>query len=154
MGGQQEGFLRGGTENVACIVGMAKAIQLLAQERNARCEKLKALSNDLINQVANLQDVRVNTPEGKSIPGVVNLSFKDVEAEPLMILLGMSGIYASMGAACNSSSVEPSHVLKAMNVPADYIRGSVRISFGKDSTDNMPETIAKELEGILRRIRK
>lgn len=154
MGGQQEGFLRGGTENVACIVGMAKAVELLAQERDARCEKLEALSAELIKQVETLEGVRINTPQGQSIPGVVNLSFKDVEAEPLMILLGMAGIYASMGAACNSSSVEPSHVLKAMGVPADYIRGSVRFSFGKDSTDDMPEIIAKELAGILRRVRK
>jgi len=154
MGGQQEGFLRGGTENVACIVGMAKAVSLLAREREARCSKLGALSDDLIGLAKDLQGVRVNTPAGQSIPGVVNLSFRDVEAEPLMILLGLAGIYASMGAACNSSSVEPSHVLKAMQVPADYIRGSVRISFGKDSTEDMPQIIAKELEGILRRIRK
>ncbi|MBR5559340.1 MAG: cysteine desulfurase [Oscillospiraceae bacterium] len=155
MGGQQEGFLRGGTENVACIVGMAKAIELLKQEREGRCAKLSDLSDDLLVWVEKLlQDVKINTPKVNRIPGVINMSFKGVEAEPMMILLGAAGICASMGAACNSSSVEPSHVLKAMQVPADYIRGSLRISFGKDSTAEMPEQIATELDKILKRIRK
>jgi len=154
MGGQQEGFLRGGTENVACIVGMAKAAELLREERESRCRKLEELSGLLLEQTGQLEGVRVNTPRQNSIPGVVNLSFRDVEAEPLMILLGRAGIYASMGAACNSSSVEPSHVLKAMRVPADYIRGSLRISFGKDSTPDMPQQIAAELGRIIERIRK
>ena len=154
MGGQQERFLRGGTENVACIVGMAKAVELLKEEREDRCDKLNQLSNDLLKEIENLEGVKINTPRNDSIPGVINLSFKDVEAEPLMILLGRAGIYASMGAACNSSSVEPSHVLKAMKVPADYIRGSLRISFGKDSTADMPELIVAELGRIINRIRK
>jgi len=153
LGGQQEDFRRGGTENTAAIVGLGEAVRLLGQERDDRCRRQSALALRLRRALAGLEGVRFNTPE-HAVPGVLGVSFRGVEAEPLMILLGAAGIWASMGAACNSQNVEPSYVLAAMGVPEDYIRGSVRFSFGKDSTEAEADYIAAQLPGILRRLRK
>ncbi len=153
-GGQQELHRRGGTENTPAIVGFGSAINLLIAEKSARRQHLCGLTSALRSGLCALADARINTPERGAIPGVVNVSFKNIEAEPLMIRLGMAGIMASMGSACNSQSVEPSHVLKAMAVAPDYIRGSLRLSLGRGSTLQEVEYILETLADILPRINK
>ncbi len=152
-GGQQEGHRRGGTENTPAIVGFGSAIKLLECEKADRRKKLADLTAQLREGIANIPNTRINTPQHKAIAGVLNVSFKGVQAEPLMIRLGSAGIFASMGAACNSQSIEPSHVLRAMGVPKDYIGGSLRISLGRGSTQAEVEYILEQLPVILQRVR-
>ena len=154
FGGQQERKVRGGTENPAGIAGFAQAVRLLGQEREDRCRRQAQLAQKVLEELGEIPGMRVNTPLGASVPGVLNLSFAGVEAEPLLICLGMAGICASMGAACNSQTVEPSYVLREMGVPDDYIRGSVRLSLGKDNTQEDAVYLARQLTKAVSRLRR
>ena len=154
FGGQQERKLRGGTENPAGIAGFAQAVRLLQTQREERCRHQEGLAARLLEELDGLPQMRVNTPLGTSVPGVLNLSFVGVESEPLLIRLGMRGISASMGAACNSKTVEPSYVLQEMKVPPEYIRGSVRISIGKDNREEEIVYLAQQLREAVSRLRR
>lgn len=154
FGGQQEQKIRPGTENPAGIAGFTQAVRLLHEEREERCRRQAHLAQVILDGIREIPGVRVNTPLGKSVPGVLNLSFTGIEVEPLLICLGMAGISASMGAACNSQTVEPSYVLRQMGVPEEYIRGSVRIALGKDNTEEDAVYIAQQLCKVVKRLRR
>ena len=144
-GGGQEFGRRAGTENVASIVGMAVAL-----ENN--CNKLAVHRNHLLNLERELLDGlrtrhidfrRNGSPE--HVPGNVSLSFKNCDGEMLLHRLDLKGICVSTGSACNSKETELSHVLKAMQVPEEYAKGTIRISLGKDNTTEEVQTIVNEL---------
>lgn len=149
-GGQQESKFRAGTENVASIVGMGKAAELYnySPERDERC---KETQSKFYNAFAHFKDVYFNTVVAKSISSTLNVAFKGVESESLMLLLDMDGICVSAGSACNSASLEPSHVLKAIGTPEDYIYNSIRLSWDNTLTDG---EVAYVIENIKKNIMK
>ena len=133
-GGGQEKHLRAGTENVAGIVGMGKACELYNYDlkTDEYVLNLKIHLMDFITH--NIPDVMINSPLETTVSNILNVSFKGIEGESLMLMLDRAGICVSSGSACNSGSLEPSHVLKDMGVPDDYIYGTVRFSFSKFNT--------------------
>lgn len=140
-GGGQEKHLRAGTENVAGIVGMGKACEL--HNYNEETDQyILYLKTHLMNFIKeNIPDALINSPLESTVSNILNVSFKDIEGESLMLLLDRAGIFVSSGSACNSGSLEPSHVLKNMGVPDDYIYGTIRFSFSKFNTlDEIIET--------------
>lgn len=152
-GGQQENLRRGGTEGVPSIIGLGKAAQLLTMEKQARRDHVISLKQTLLQELSDVQELRINGSSNDS-PAILNIGFKGVEAEALVLLLDHNGIQVSMGAACNSDSIEPSHVLKAMRVPTEYIHGSIRLSFGTYNTLDEAAEVAKTIKRIVARLRK
>ena len=153
-GGSQEKLIRAGTENPAAIIGFSKAVELLSKEREERSKTQYAVAQRLLEKIACLPDVLCNSPQNAVVPGIISLSIAGVMSEPLLILLGVAGIDASMGAACNTDTVEPSYVLKAMGVPDAFIQGNVRFSFGKDSTIQEAELAAEALITTVNKLRR
>ena len=148
-GGAQEFGRRAGTENVASIVGMAVAL-----EKN--CKKLEEHRKHLLNlEIVLLESLHALNLDFKRngssdhVPGNVSLSFKGSDGEMLLHRLDLKGICVSTGSACNSKETEISHVLKAMHVPEEYARGTIRISLGKDNTVEEAREIAAALKGFL-----
>lgn len=136
IGGGQERGLRSGTENTAGIVGLGKAMELYNYSPLAN-ERMKTLKYTLLEHLKAKCpcEYRINAIDGlPTVDNIVNISFKGINGEALAILLDYQGYCVSQGSACHSASVEPSAVLKAINVPEDYIRGTIRVSFSKDNS--------------------
>lgn len=152
-GGEQESNLRAGTHNVPGIVGLGKAISLIEKHKKS-LPKMKKLRDKLINEVLKIEGSRLNGSRELRTPNNANFSFKGVEGESLIISLDMAGIAASTGSACSSVSLEPSHVLTAMGIPAEIAHGSLRLTLGKDTTDADINYVLKTLPGIIERLRK
>ncbi len=155
-GGQQEDGYRGGTENVPAIVGFGKAAELLEEEREKRAAENEENRRLLLGMLLNAEkdDILVNTDMERSVPGILNVAFKDAEAEGMLFFLNREGISVSMGSACNSKSVEPSHVVRAIGVPEDYARGCIRLSFGCGNTKEDVEELGNALIRIYRQMRR
>ncbi len=152
-GGGQERSKRGGTENVAYIVGLAKALEdaIAGIPENAGVE---AMRDRLINEIlAKIPHTRLNGSRTERLPGNVNVSFQFIEGESLLLLLDMAGICASTGSACSSSSLEPSHVLLSIGVPVEEAHGSLRLSLGRDNTEADVDYILEKLPPIVQRLR-
>lgn len=152
-GGGQEKHLRAGTENVAGIVAMGKACELHNYDlkTDEHILNLKIHLMDFIKD--NIPDVLINSPLESTVNNILNVSFKGIEGESLMLLLNQKAIYVSSGSACNSGSLEPSHVLKDMGVPDDYIYGTVRFSFSKFNTLEEIIEVEKVLKEIIEKLR-
>lgn len=150
IGGEQQDGIRGGTYNLCGIVSMGKAAELYnySLERDNRCRKIRA---KFYNAFAKMTDVYFNTDITNSISSTLNISFKGVESESLMLLLDMDDIYVSSGSACNSGSLEPSHVLKAIGTPEEYIYNSIRLSWDNTLTDKEVDYV---IECIKRNVKK
>ena len=152
-GGGQERGKRGGTENVAYIVGLAKALEMAVEglTEMARVEKMRdRLINGILEEIPY---ARLNGPREGRLPGNVNISFEFIEGESLLLLLDMAGICASTGSACSSTSLEPSHVLLSIGVPVELAHGSLRLSISRDTTDEDVDYILDRLPGIVQRLR-
>lgn len=136
IGGGQESGLRSGTENVFGIVALGKAMELYNYSDNV-AKHYKDLKEALLTRLSQTCPVeyRINEIEGlPTVDNIVNISFKNINAEGLVTLLDMDGFMVSQGSACHSGSLEPSKVLKEIGVPDDYIHGAIRISFGLNNT--------------------
>lgn len=144
-GGQQEQHLRGGTENVPGIVGFGEAARLLREERSALVREVKECKSLLLNVLSGLEGVQVNSPLGVTADTVLHFSVRNAQAEGLLLRLAMAGVMASMGSACNTQSVEPSHVVKALNIPPEYAQGCIRLSFGKGFSREQAEELGQVL---------
>lgn len=151
-GGQQEKNLRAGTENVAGIVAIGKAAELynFSEEKDSLC---RAVQDKFYSTFNHISDVWFNTNTNNSIPTTLNLAFKNVESESLMILLDSNGICVSSGSACNSRSLEPSHVLKAMETPDEYIYNSIRLSWDESITNEQINYVIKSIKNNVKKIR-
>lgn len=151
-GGQQENHLRAGTENVASIVGMGKAAELYnySPERDKRC---KEIQQKFYTAFSTMTDVHFNTVINNSISSTLNVAFKNVESESLMLLLDMDGICVSAGSACNSGSLEPSHVLKAIGTPEEYIYNSIRLSWDDTLTDDEVNYVIESIKKNVMKVR-
>lgn len=134
-GGHQEKGKRAGTENVASIVGMGKAIELLDKEFEENNKKMLELRNYYIDKIdSNFSNAVLNGDRVYRLPGNANISFKGVDANQMLLYLDENGICASSGSACTSGSVEPSHVLVAIGLKEEYIGGALRVTFGRDNS--------------------
>ena len=151
-GGQQELNHRAGTENVASIVGMGKAAEIYnySPKRDKRCREIQ---NKFYNAFSEMSDVHFNTNIEHSISSTLNVAFKNVESESLMLLLDMDGICVSAGSACNSGSLEPSHVLKAIGCPDEYIYNSIRLSWDDTLTENEVNYVIESIKKNVRKVR-
>jgi cysteine desulfurase len=160
-GGGQERNRRSGTENVAAIVGMAKALELAVEEMPTELPRLQAIRDELITGVLNrIPETRLNGHPTLRLPHNANFSFRGIEGEALLLQLDLNGIAASSGSACSSGSLEPSHVLLALGLDYELAIGSLRITLGRFTTrehilrllDLLPKVVEKlrALRGSLR----
>ncbi|MGI1691476.1 cysteine desulfurase NifS [Thermoanaerobacter uzonensis] len=154
QGGTQERNRRAGTENVAGIVGLGEAIELITKNLDSHINKLTFLRDKLINGILEkIPYARLNGHPTKRLPGNVNVSFEFIDGESLILNLDMAGICASSGSACTSGSLEPSHVLLAIGLPRELARGSLRLTIGKDNTEEDIDKVLEVLPQIIKRLR-
>ncbi len=155
LGGHQERGKRGGTENVASIVGFGKACELAAAKMQEENTRVKALRDRLEKEIlAAIPYVHINGRRDLRLPNTLNAAFDFVEAEAVLLLLDRSHICASSGSACTTGSLDPSHVLKAMGLTPARARGAVRFSFSVYNTDTDVERVMAVLPGIIEKLRK
>jgi cysteine desulfurase len=152
FGGHQERDRRAGTENVAGIVGLGKAAELMMADQTAESERLRALSENFWRRVQQIfPNATMNGNPASRLPAVLNLSFPGFESTALLMSLDLQGIAVSNGSACSSGSVEVSHVLRAMKLPRERAVSALRFSFGKYTTEAEIETTLQALQKILQR---
>ena len=154
-GGAQENRKRAGTENLAGIVGFGKAAEL-AKENFANhvehCSNLRDYFKDRI--LSEIPDTYVNgTMDGRH-PGNLNITFKYIEGESILLLLNQYGISVSTGSACSSTSLEPSHVLSALGIPVEMIHGTVRFTVGDFTTKEDIDYVVEHLKTIVEKLRE
>ena len=155
LGGGQERERRSGTENIAAIVGLSVALELADSarvENSAHCTVLRDLI--IARVLAEIPGTRLNGHPTERLPNNVNFSFEGVEGEPILLGLDLSGIAASSGSACSSGSLEPSHVLLALGQTAELARGSLRITLGKENTEEEVNYLLKVLVDLVYQLRQ
>ncbi len=152
-GGAQERGRRAGTENIAAIVGLAKAMDTACSHIAQRAARLCAMRDRLIDGVLQIERSRLNGDRENRLPGNANFCFEGIEGESLLLLLDMAGICASSGSACTSGSLDPSHVLLAIGLPHEIAHGSVRLSLSDQNTQEDVDYILETLPGIVKRLR-
>lgn len=154
QGGGHERGRRAGTENLAGIAGLTKALEIAWRDMDKESAKLKEMTTRFYNLVKErIPDIRLNGSFENRVPNTLNLSFKAIEGESMILSLDMKGVMVSSGSACTSGATEPSHVLMAMKVPADLVHGSVRFSFGRANTEDDVEYAIEILEKEVKRLR-
>ena len=153
-GGAQERNRRAGTENVAGIVGLGKAIELAMENLKEERERLTYLRDKLIKGLLEIPYSKLNGPEGdRRLPGNVNISFEFIEGESVLLMLDAKGICASSGSACTSGSLDPSHVLLAIGLPHEVAHGSLRLSMGAKTTEEEVDYVIETVPAIVQRLR-
>jgi cysteine desulfurase len=153
-GGHHEHSKRAGTENVPGIVGFAEALELMHDEMENHNRHTKELADRLYKRMLeSIQDVVLHGDPGKRVPNILSLSFKGIEGESVILSLDLKGVAIASGSACTSGTLEPSHVLSAMNVPPEIAQGALRFSFGKDNTIEDIDYVAELLPDIVQRLR-
>jgi cysteine desulfurase len=154
IGGGQEQGRRGGTENVAGIVGFGRAAELAMAHLGEANTRIRALRDKLETVIlSSVPGVTRNGPAEARLPNTSNLSFEGIEAEGILLLLDEQGICASSGSACTSGSLDPSHVLLAMGCDVSRARASIRFSLGIHNTEAEVDFVLKELPKIIERLR-
>jgi cysteine desulfurase len=153
-GGGQEKRRRAGTENVAAIVGLGKAVELTGREMTKEAGRLVYLRDKLIKGLGKKIDhIHLNGHPTRRLPNNVNVSVDFVEGESMILNLDLEGICASTGSACSSASLEPSHVLMALGLPAEQAHGSLRFSLGRENTEADVERVLEVLPKIIVKLR-
>lgn len=153
-GGEHERRRRAGTENVPGIVGFGKAVEVRARDMEAEALRLRALRDRLWTGISSrVPEVRLNGHATRRLPGTLNLSFRHVEAESIVLGLDLKGVGASAGSACTSGNVEPSHVLVAMGVPLDWAMGAVRATLGRANSPEEIDYVLEVLPPLVERLR-
>lgn len=154
IGGHQERGRRGGTENVASIVGMGKACELAATHIKEEKERVRRLRDKLENGILlRIPNAMVNGTRERRLPNTTSISFEYVEGESILLMMNEFGICASSGSACTSGSLEPSHVLRAMGVPFTAAHGSIRFSLSVYNTEAEIDFIIEKLPPIIQQLR-
>jgi cysteine desulfurase len=154
MGGHQEHGRRAGTENVAAIVALGKAAELAAAHMDEDATRIRALRDRLeAGLLSAVPDAVVNGDCERRLPNTLNIAFKHIEGEAVLLLLDRMGVCASSGSACTSRSLEPSHVLRAMGVPFTHVHGSVRFSLSRYTTQEEIGYVLRELPPAAARLR-
>ena len=154
-GGHQERNKRAGTENVAGIVGLGKAIELAYENLEEHNKKIKELRDYYVEQIVKkVPYIKINGDMQKRLPGNSNISFRFIEGEGLLLNLDLKGICASSGSACTSGSLDPSHVLLAIGLPHEIAHGSLRVSIGKYNTKEEIDYTIENIVEIVNRLRE
>ena len=153
-GGGQERRRRAGTENIAGIVGMGKAIEMATADIPGHAAKIRAMRDRLIKGVlATISHTRLNGHPEKRLAGNFNVSFEFIEGESMLLWLDDEGICASTGSACTSGSLEPSHVLLATGLPVEISHGSLRLSLGDANTEKDVDFVLEVLPNVVKKLR-
>ena len=156
IGGGQENSLRAGTENTAAIVGFASALEISSHQRDQDLANERKLQKILISELPKkIPNLAITGPAklDERLPGHVSCVVGFVEGESILLALDLAGIAASSGSACTTGAIEPSHVLTAMGVPQDLARGSLRLSFGRNSSVDDANELLVKLPKIIERLR-
>jgi cysteine desulfurase len=155
LGGHQESGRRAGTENVAFIVGLARAVELAAEDHDEVATRIEAMRDRLEKELAEkIPAIEINGKDAPRMPNTSNLACHYIEGEGMLFELSGQGICASSGSACTSGSLEPSHVLLAMKVPFTAVHGSIRFSFSRYTTDEEVDHIISVFPTIVANLRK
>ena len=153
-GGGHERNRRAGTENVPYIVGMARALELAYGERERVNPYVAGLRDRLVQGILlRIPDVELTGHPTQRLPNNASLVFHGIEGESILLNLDLMGVAASSGSACTSASLEPSHVLMAMQVPVEVCHGSLRLTLGKDNTQEDVDYVVSILPGIVEKLR-
>ena len=154
FGGAQERTLRPGTENIPGIIGLGKAAEIAKAELEGKMAHLQRLRDRLITGIQErIDEAKLNGHPTERMPGNVNFSFRYIEGEALLLNLDLRGIAGSSGSACTSGSLDPSHVLLAMGMTHEIAHGSLRLSLGRDNTDEDVDYCLEVLPEIVARLR-
>ncbi len=151
-GGHQEKDKRAGTENVAGIIGLGKACQIANRNMEKHIKYLKKLRDYYIDRLKKefSEKIRINGSMEKRLPGNANISFKNEDSSKIIYKLDEKGICVSSGSACSSGNTEPSHVLKAIAVPEEYINCAIRTTFGDNNTFEQIDYLIRCLKNIIK----
>ncbi len=153
IGGHQERGKRAGTENTPYIAGLGKAAQLAIDGLHYEATEVKRLRDKLESNIINrIYNARLNTGVANRVPNTTNIGFEYIEGELILLHLSDIGICASSGSACTSGSLEPSHVLRAMNVPFTAIHGSIRWSLSRFTTEKEIDYVIEKLPAIIEKV--
>ena len=152
-GGAQERGKRGGTENIAAIVSMAAAFEDACSKIDENAKKLTKMRDRLIEGLSKIPHSILNGDAKKRLPGNVNVAFRFVEGESILIMLDMKGICASGGSACTSGSVDPSHVLSAIGLSEEEAHGSLRMTLSEENTKEEMDIVVEQLKEIVGKLR-
>ena len=153
-GGAQERTQRAGTENLASIVGLGKAIELATADIDAHNAMLIEMRDHMISEIlTRIPETRLNGDATRRLPGNVNVSVRYIEGESLLLSLDLKGIAASSGSACTSGALDPSHVLLAIGLPHEIAHGSLRLSLSEENTLEQVDTVVEALVEIVKRLR-
>jgi cysteine desulfurase len=152
-GGAQERGRRAGTENIAGIVGLSVALKEACATIDERTERLNKMRDRLMDGALKIERSRVNGDRVKRLPGNVNMCFEGIEGESLLLMLDLKGVCASSGSACTSGSLDPSHVLLSIGLPAEIAHGSLRLTFSDQNTEEDIDYILDVLPKIVERLR-
>ncbi|WP_042431610.1 cysteine desulfurase NifS [Faecalispora jeddahensis] len=152
-GGAQERGRRAGTENLASIVGLAAALREACISMEERAERLRTLRDCLIDGALKIPGSSLNGDREHRLPGNVSLCFEGVDGEAMLLLLDRQGICASSGSACTAGSLDASHVLLALGIPAQLAKGSLRLTLGEQNTEEDIEYILSVLPAVVERLR-
>ncbi len=153
-GGGQERKLRPGTENVPGVIGLARALELSVEDIPGKTNTLQALRNKLIDGLLKIEAVVLNGHPEERLPGNVNVSFKYIEGEAILLSLDMHGIAASSGSACSSGSLDPSHVLSAIGLDHHTAHGSIRFSLGRGNSEEDIDYVLEKVPAVVEKLRR
>jgi cysteine desulfurase len=153
-GDEREQKRRAGTENLPAIVGFGRAMELAQQEMNEEAKQLTYLRDKLIKGLSErIEHIHLNGHPTKRLPNNVNVSVDFVEGESMLLNLDLEGICASTGSACSSSSLEPSHVLMALGLSPEHAHGSLRLTLGRENSEEDINRVLEVLPPIVARLR-
>lgn len=153
-GGGQERARRAGTENIAGVVGLGKAMELAYENLEEHTKAMEVLREKLIDGLLKVPHTKLNGPRGdKRLPGNVNVGFEFIEGESILLSLDFEGVCASSGSACTSGSLDPSHVLLAIGLPHEKAHGSLRLSLGDGNTEEEVDYVLEVVPPIIERLR-
>lgn len=154
-GGNQEGKRRPGTSNVPYIVGLAKALQIAVANMKEEWSREEALRNYFEDEVLKrIPEIKINGKGARRLPGTSSITFKYLEGESMLLNLSLKGIAVSSGSACSSDSLQPSHVLLAMGIPAEFAHGTLRFSLSKYTTKEEIDYTIETLVEIIEKLRE
>ena len=154
-GGNQEGKRRPGTSNVPYIVGLAKALQMAVANMKEEWNREETLRNYFEDEVSKrIPEIKINGRGARRLPGTSSITFKYLEGESMLLNLSLKGIAVSSGSACSSDSLQPSHVLLAMGIPAEYAHGTLRFSLSKYTTKEEIDYTIEALVEIIGKLRE
>lgn len=153
-GGGQERARRAGTENIAAVVGLGKAMELATQNLEEHAKKMTILRDRLIEGLLKIPYSNLNGPAGNQrLPGNANIGFEFIEGESILLSLDFKGVCASSGSACTSGSLDPSHVLLAIGLPHERAHGSLRLTIGDGTTQEDVDYVIEVVPPIIQRLR-